>query len=98
MATYQAPRFCSRCFLGTLRGDIDPTGVVEMLYGLPTYVARPEAGKDPTGIVVIVPDAMGWELRNTRALADAYARRIPAVVLLPDFLDGRNRTYPLPFT
>jgi hypothetical protein len=88
MASHQAPAFCSRCFLGTLRGDIEPTGTAETLYGLPTYVARPDAGNDPTGIVVIVPDAMGWELRNTRVLADSYARRIPAVVLIPEFLDG----------
>lgn len=86
---HQAPRFCADCFKGTLRGDTELKGTVETVYGLPTYVARPEAGRDePAGVVVILPDAMGWELQNTRALADAYANRIPAVVLLPELMNG----------
>ncbi|WQF88564.1 Putative dienelactone hydrolase, alpha/Beta hydrolase [Colletotrichum destructivum] len=85
---HQAPRFCADCFRGTLRGDVEPQGTEETVHGLPTYVARPEPGREPAGVVVILPDACGWKLRNTRALADAYARRIPAVVLLPDFMNG----------
>ncbi|KAK1654214.1 hypothetical protein BDP81DRAFT_79585 [Colletotrichum phormii] len=92
---HQAPRFCADCFKGTLRGDVEPKGTVETVYGLPTYVARPEPGRgEPAGVVVILPDAMGWELRNTRALADAYANRIPAVVLLPELMNG----YAIPAT
>ncbi|KAL2270787.1 hypothetical protein VTJ83DRAFT_158 [Remersonia thermophila] len=83
---------CSDCFRGTLRGDVVPTGAEETIYGRPTYVARPEPGVNPIGTVVIIPDAFGWTLRNTRALADAYARRVPCVVYLPDFMDG----HPLP--
>ncbi|KAL1837083.1 hypothetical protein VTJ49DRAFT_4311 [Mycothermus thermophilus] len=79
---------CSDCFRGTLRGDVVPAGTEETIHGRPTYVARPEPGVDPIGTVVIIPDAFGWTLRNTRALADAYARRVPCVVYVPDFMDG----------
>ncbi|KAJ3954922.1 hypothetical protein N0V92_008566 [Colletotrichum tropicale] len=84
----QAPRFCADCFKGTLRGDVEPQGTEETVSGLPTYVARPEPGREPAGIVVVIPDVFGWKLRNTRALADAYAKRIPAVVLLPEVMNG----------
>ncbi|KAF9880937.1 dienelactone hydrolase [Colletotrichum karsti] len=84
----QAPRFCADCFKGTLRGDVEPQGTEETISGLPTYVARPEEGREPAGVVVVIPDVFGWKLRNTRALADAYAKRIPAVVLLPEVMNG----------
>ncbi|KAL0942586.1 dienelactone hydrolase family protein [Colletotrichum truncatum] len=88
MASSQSPRFCADCFKGTLRGDVVPQGNEETINGLPTYVARPDAGREPAGVVVILPDALGWTLRNTRGLADAYAKRIPAVVLVPEFMNG----------
>ena len=80
--------FCRDCFRGTLRGDVELSGRVETVHGLPTYVAQPPEGTASTGIVVIIPDAYGWELRNTRALADAYARRGSFTVYLPDFMKG----------
>lgn len=86
------PKFCAKCFEGTLRGDVEPAGSVETIHGLPTYVARPAPPAEPVGIVVIAPDAFGWEFRNMRALADAYAQRIPAVVLLPDLMQGESAT------
>jgi hypothetical protein len=90
MTTHQLPTFCADCFKGTLRGDVTPTGTVVETYGLPTYVAKPEEGKEPLGLIVYVADGMGWELLNTRALADTYAKRIPAVVLVPDFMAGSS--------
>ncbi|KAH6680070.1 Alpha/Beta hydrolase protein [Plectosphaerella plurivora] len=84
----QTPRFCADCFRGTLRGDVELAGAEEVINGLPTYVARPGPDVKPLGVVVILPDAIGWTLHNTRVLADSYARRIPAVVLLPEVMDG----------
>lgn len=84
---------CADCFRGTLRGDVAPRGVEEAVHGLPTYVARPEPGGAAAavmGLVVVLPDAYGWRLLNTRALADAYAARGPFVVYLPDFMDGES--------
>ncbi|KXX73691.1 Protein AIM2 [Madurella mycetomatis] len=85
----QAP-MCRDCFTGTLRGDVVPSGAEEAVHGIPTYVARPDPGVQPLGIVVIATDAFGWKLRNTRALADTYARRVPCIVYVPDFFNGHG--------
>ncbi|KAH8671306.1 Alpha/Beta hydrolase protein [Xylariales sp. PMI_506] len=79
---------CADCFKGTLRGDAVLTGTEERIHGLEAYVARPEDGVDPKGIVVIIPDAYGWKLKNTRAMADNYAKRAQVLVYLPDFMNG----------
>ncbi|KAK4143933.1 protein AIM2 [Dichotomopilus funicola] len=79
---------CPDCFKGTLRGDVVLTGTEEVIHGIPTYVARPDAGVETRGTIVILPDAFGWGLQNTRALADAYAKRLPGVVYVPDFMNG----------
>ncbi|KAI1875664.1 uncharacterized protein JN550_001950 [Neoarthrinium moseri] len=83
-----APGFCPDCFTGTLRGDAVLTGTVEQIHGLPVYVARPGGGVEPKGLVVIISDGFGWELKNTRALADNYAKRAELLVYLPDFMNG----------
>jgi hypothetical protein len=85
----QTPLFCADCLRGTLRGDVKLTGVEEVLYDLPTYVSRPGDDAKPLGVVVIMPDGMGWTLHNTRALADTYAKRIPAIVLIPEVMNGK---------
>lgn len=41
------------------------------------------------GIIVIVPDAFGWEFVNNRILADHYASAGDYLVYLPDFMDGQ---------
>ncbi|KAH6651269.1 hypothetical protein F5144DRAFT_617875 [Chaetomium tenue] len=85
----QAP-VCPDCFTGTIRGDVTPTGHEEVINGLPTYVTGPEPGVQPLGSVVLITDAFGWKLRNSRVLADAYAKRVPkaltALRLLPTIL------------
>jgi len=55
---------------------------------LPTYIAEPPSGTPPKGIVVIIPDAFGWELPNSRVLADSYAEKGNFRVYLPDFMNG----------
>lgn len=79
---------CTNCFTGTLRGDVVPRGREEIIYGLPTYVTFPDPGVQPLGTVVIIPDAFGWKLLNTRALADVYAQRVPCIVYVPDVMNG----------
>ncbi|KAK3355581.1 hypothetical protein B0H65DRAFT_452472 [Neurospora tetraspora] len=80
---------CADCFKGTLRGDVIPTGHEDVIHGLPTYIATPEPWVKPLGTVVLITDAFGWTLRNTRALADSYAKRVPCIVYVPDFMDGK---------
>lgn len=79
---------CKDCFSGTLRGDVIPSGSEETLHGLDTYVTGPEPGTTPLGTVILLADAFGWKLRNTRALADAYARSVPCIVYVPDVMAG----------
>ena len=79
---------CKDCVTGTLRGDLTPAGVEEVVHNVPAYVAHPDPGVKPLGIVVILPDAFGWTLRNTRVLADAYAKRVPCTVYVPEFMNG----------
>jgi hypothetical protein len=80
--------YCEDCFKGTLHGDDIPAGTEEVIHGLNTYVARPPEGTTPIGTLILTPDVFGWGLRNTRALADAYARRTPCIVYLPDFMNS----------
>ncbi|KAH6853252.1 hypothetical protein B0I37DRAFT_348722 [Chaetomium sp. MPI-CAGE-AT-0009] len=87
----QAP-VCRDCFTGTLRGDATPTGREEVIYGLPTYVTGPDPGVKPIGTVVFITDAFGWKLRNSRTLADAYAKRVPCIVYVPDFMNAPPTT------
>jgi len=77
---------CPDCFKGSLH-EGTPTGRVETLHGLPTYIAEPPSGT-PKGIIVIIPDALGWDFNNNRILADTYAKRVNARVYLPEFMAG----------
>ena len=63
-----------------------PTGTISKLHGLNTYIARPEG--TPKGLVVIIPDIFGWEMSNSRLLADSYAKAGGFLVYLPDFMEG----------
>ncbi|EHK16185.1 uncharacterized protein TRIVIDRAFT_39931 [Trichoderma virens Gv29-8] len=78
---------CPSCFSGHAKSLV-PTGRVELLHGRNTYISEPGEGVAVFGIVVIVPDAFGWEFPNNRLLADEYARQGSLRVYLPDFMDG----------
>ncbi len=78
---------CPDCFTGTVH-EGTPVGHVETIHGLPTYVAGTTSETEPEGIIVIISDAFGWDLLNSRILADAYAKRGTYTVYLPDFMDG----------
>ena len=79
---------CPECFQGAVRTDAKPTGQTTKLHDLDCYVASPPDGQKAKGIIVIVPDAFGWELVNNRLLADEYARQGQFQVYLPDFMNG----------
>lgn len=90
----QAP-VCRDCFTGTLRGDVVPRGEETTIHGVATYATHPDPGVEPLGTVVLLTDAFGWTLQNTRALADAYAKRVPCTVYVPDFTNGARPIVPL---
>jgi dienelactone hydrolase len=78
---------CPNCFAGHINPST-PTGHVTTLHGLDVYIAEPPENAEPKGIIVIIPDAFGWEFVNNRILADHYAQRGGFRVLLPDFMKG----------
>jgi hypothetical protein len=80
---------CPACFQGAERTDKQPTGYISKIYGRDTYIAEPPQGTATKGIIVIVPDAFGWELVNNRLLVDEYARLGDFKVYMPDFMNGK---------
>ncbi|OCL07540.1 dienelactone hydrolase family protein [Glonium stellatum] len=67
-----------------------PTGRVAKVHGLDCYIAEPPKGTSPKGVVVIIPDVFGWNLPNSRILADNYATKGGFLVYLPEFMDGNG--------
>jgi len=63
----------SECCLSGKVHDGTPTGKVETIDNLQTYVAAPQDGSKAKTIVFIV-DIFGWEFKNVRLLADNYAK------------------------
>jgi len=79
---------CVGCMTGSLH-EGSPKGKVDQVADLRTYIAEPPSNKDKTpGIIVIIPDIFGWELVNSRLLADDYAEKSGKTVYLPDFMFG----------
>jgi len=63
----------SDCCLSGKVHEGTPTGKIEQIGGLQTYVAAPKDGSKAKTIVFLV-DIFGWEFQNTRLLADNYAK------------------------
>ncbi|EHK43393.1 uncharacterized protein TrAtP1_001364 [Trichoderma atroviride] len=78
---------CPDCYRGSVH-EGQPRGEVTKAYGLDTYVVNPADGRPAKGIVVILPDAFGWEFVNIRLLADSYADKGDFKVYAPDFMKG----------
>lgn len=81
---------CADCFQGAVH-DGEPTGQTITLHGLDTYVSEPTGGRAVKGIIVMIPDAFGWDFVNARLLADRYAAKSDFKVYLPDFMRGQSR-------
>ena len=80
------------CAKGSLHTGT-PTGRTTTLHGLGCYIADAPNEQQSKGIIVIISDAFGWELPNNRILADQYAKRVGAQVLLPDFMGGASSDF-----
>lgn len=87
---------CPDCFSGSVH-EGTPKGETTKLHGLDAYVSAPAEGTPVKGIIIIVPDAFGWEFVNNRILADHYVEKGNYKVYLPDFMKGENlpRSFPL---
>jgi hypothetical protein len=80
---------CPDCFSGH-KHDGTPLGKEDRVHGRDCYVTGDANAK---AIIVFIPDAFGWKFNNNRILADHYAARIPARVLLPEFMEGTFTLY-----
>lgn len=81
---------CPDCFKGSIHGHAVPKGREESLYGMRTYVAG-GAAEDPatsTATIIFITDAFGFNLVNSKLLADDYATRTGFRVLVPDIIPG----------
>ncbi|KAI9880802.1 MAG: hypothetical protein M1830_000238 [Pleopsidium flavum] len=85
---------CRECASGSLH-EGTPVGRVETVHGFPTYISEPPSGQAPKGIIVIIPDALGWTFNNNRILADTYAKRTDSRVYLPEFMEGHHMSVSL---
>jgi len=63
----------SSCCLSGSVHEGTPTGKIETIDNLQTYVAAPKDGSKAKSIVFLV-DIFGWEFKNVRLLADNYAK------------------------
>jgi len=76
----------SSCCLSGKLATGTPTGVEKQIGGLDTYVATPEGASTAQTIVFLV-DIFGWKLKNTRLLADQYAKA-GFTCYIPDVHEG----------
>jgi len=76
----------SSCCLSGKLATGTPTGVEKLIGGLDTYVATPEDASTAKTIVFLV-DIFGWKLKNTRLLADQYAKA-GFTCYIPDVHEG----------
>lgn len=80
---------CPDCYSGH-KHEGTPRGKIIKLHGLNAYVVEPTKEGPVKGIIVIIPDAFGWEFVNNKILADHYADKSDYRVYLPDFMKGHS--------
>ena len=80
---------CPDCLSGSVK-EGTPTGTTTTIHGLDVYVARPEGTLK--GLIVFIPDIFGWEMSNSRLLADSFAKEGGFLVYLPNFMNGKYQT------
>jgi len=75
----------SCCLSGSVHTGT-PTGKVEEIDSLKTYVSAPKDGSKAKSIIFLT-DIFGWEFKNVRLLADEYAKA-GFYCYIPDFHQG----------
>ncbi|KAH6662649.1 Alpha/Beta hydrolase protein [Plectosphaerella plurivora] len=78
---------CPDCFKGAAH-DGKPAGTEETLHGVLTYIASPPAGPTSSSTIILITDAFGFNLVNSKLLADTYASETGCKVLVPDIIPG----------
>jgi dienelactone hydrolase len=79
---------CPDCFKGAIR-DGEPAGKEEIIHGIRTYVAGLSGASNtpaPRPTIIFITDAFGFNLPNSKLLADYYASKTGFRVLVPDII------------
>ncbi|KAL2813490.1 dienelactone hydrolase family protein [Aspergillus cavernicola] len=74
----------SNCCLQSFAWTGTPTGRVDTIANLPSYIS----GNNKNAAVILISDVLGWTFPNIRLLADHYAREADVTVYVPDVFDG----------
>ncbi|VUC29606.1 unnamed protein product [Clonostachys rosea] len=78
---------CPECFTGAIhQGKL--LGAEETIAGIKTYVARSSSNLTSNSTIIFITDAFGFNLINSKLLADQYAAKIGCTVLVPDIIPG----------
>ena len=77
---------CPDCFRGAIHTHAEPTGTIETLHGLKTYVAGGSDSSRSKSTIIYLPDAFSLKLVNNKILADKYASVTGCRVLIPDVI------------
>ncbi|KAK6615132.1 dienelactone hydrolase family protein [Botrytis cinerea] len=78
----------SSCCLSGKLHEGTPTGRIEVINDLSTYIAEPQDGSKAKTIIFLV-DIFGYEFKNVRLLADNYAKA-GFYVYIPDVHQGNS--------
>lgn len=70
----------TECCIKGFRWEGAPTGEESKLGENDTYIT----GSNKEIAILVVSDVFGWTFKNTRLLADAYAKETGATVYIPD--------------
>ncbi|KAH9208491.1 dienelactone hydrolase [Leptodontidium sp. 2 PMI_412] len=79
---------CADCFKGSVHDHAKPTGTEEILHGVRTYTASPVDSAASQSTIIFITDAFGFNLINSKILADIYASKSGFCVLVPDIIPG----------
>jgi dienelactone hydrolase len=78
---------CPDCFKGTIH-EGEPSGIEETIHGVRTYVTAPASNSTSKSTIIFITDAFGFNLVNSKLLADYYASQTGIRVLIPDIIPG----------
>ena len=76
----------SSCCFQTIDHDGNPTGKIETVAGLESYVTGIEYGYDK--VIVVVTDILGHKYKNNQLVADQLSRVGKYLVVVPDLFYG----------
>ena len=79
---------CPDCFRGVIHDYSEPLGREEVLHGVRTYIAGRSDSAASTSTIIFITDAFGFNLVNSKLLADFLAEKSGFRVLVPDVVPG----------